>query len=91
MYYLQSRWKLENRELYYYGLRNRENLFHNRIPLSAGQAAVLASLPRELSDKEKALLGPLLGVQVVPPEMRKKFPEVSPKPSSAGTAVPTIF
>lgn len=34
MFYLQSRWKLEGKKLYYYGLRNRENLFRNQVSVS---------------------------------------------------------
>ena len=34
MYFLQNRWRLEGNALQYYGLRNRENLFRNRIRLS---------------------------------------------------------
>ena len=30
IYYIQNRWKLENNKLYYYGLRNKENLFNLR-------------------------------------------------------------
>ena len=31
MFFLQNRWKLQGRTLYYYGLRNRENLLRRRI------------------------------------------------------------
>ena len=31
MYYLQNRWKLEENKLYYYGLRNKENMFKNTV------------------------------------------------------------
>ena len=56
-YVLQSRWRLEGRKLYYYGLRNRENLFHNEIRVSKKQAAIIATLPRTLSKLEQRLLG----------------------------------
>ena len=65
-YVLQSRWRLEGRKLHYYGLRNRENLFHNEIRVSKKQAAIIATLPRTLSKLEQRLLGRLLGQQVVP-------------------------
>ena len=32
MYCIQSRWKLENRKLHYYGLRSAPNLFKNAGP-----------------------------------------------------------
>ena len=52
-YVLQSRWRLEGRKLHYYGLRNRENLFHNEIRVSKKQAAIIATLPRTLSKLEQ--------------------------------------
>ena len=73
-YVLQSRWRLEGRKLYYYGLRNRENLFHNEIRVSKKQAAIIATLPRTLSKLEQRLLGRLLGQQVVPAEQLVKVP-----------------
>ena len=33
MYVLQSRYKIENSSLHYYGLRNKENLFNNVMNL----------------------------------------------------------
>lgn len=65
MYYLQHRWKLENTSLYYYGLRNKENLFHNKISLSKKQQKIVSLLPKELSSQEKDILKDLLNVQVV--------------------------
>ncbi len=74
MYILQSRWLLKNRRLQYYGLRSGENLFKNVIRLSRGQASIIASLPRELSDKEKRTLGKLLGQQIVTLEELRRIP-----------------
>lgn len=65
MYVLQNRWVLEDRTLIYYGLRNKEKLFHNRIKLSRKQASIVAALPKELSEFEKKHLGALLGAQIV--------------------------
>ena len=65
MYYIQSRWKLENRKLHYYGLRNAPNMFKNDIAVSKKQAKILASLPRELNPKELSVLEKLIGKQVV--------------------------
>lgn len=65
MYHLQTRWKVEGRGLYYYGLRNKENLFRNRVPVNRAQLAILSALPKELTQEEEAILGKLLGTQVV--------------------------
>lgn len=74
MHDLQSRWKLDGRKLVYYGLRNRENLFKNTIPLTKKQQGIIAALPCKLTEEEKQILGPLLGVQVVPREQKKLIP-----------------
>lgn len=75
MYVLQSRWKLENRKLHYYGLRSLPHLFENDLFVSKKQAELLASLPRELSEKELSLLKKLLGKQVVPVQERRSIPQ----------------
>jgi len=49
VYQLQSRRRPEGNALIYYGMRNRESLFRDSVRLSARQAAVIGSLPRELS------------------------------------------
>ncbi len=74
MYYLQNRWKLDRNTLLYYGLRNRENMFKNRIRLRKKQQKVIASLPRDLTEEEKILLGNLLHHQVVSKEELKRIP-----------------
>ena len=65
MYYLQNRWKLENKKLHYYGLRNTPNMLKNDIVLSRKQAAIIATLPRRLNDDERLVIKPFLGKQVV--------------------------
>lgn len=75
MYDLQSRWKLENRKLHYYGLRSLPYLFENDISVSKKQAEILASLPRELNEKELSLLKKLLGKQVVPVQEQRIVPK----------------
>lgn len=74
MYCLQSRWKLEGNQLYYYGLRNRGRMFRNSVRLSRKQRNIIAALPKELGIAEKKALGGLLGVQVVPQEEVRKIP-----------------
>lgn len=75
MYTLQSRWKLEGKALYYYGLRNRENMFRNRIRLTAKQRAIVSALPKELTEREKRALKGLLGEQVVPQDRLRTVPK----------------
>lgn len=65
MFYLQSRWKLEGKKLYYYGLRNRENLFRNEVSVSKKQRVIIENLPKELTEAEKKCLGKLIGQQIV--------------------------
>ncbi|MBQ6877514.1 MAG: hypothetical protein IJO22_03820 [Oscillospiraceae bacterium] len=74
IYYIQNRWKLENNKLYYYGLRNKENLFKNSVKLSEKQKNVIFSLPKELSEDEKKILGKLLDNQIVTFENLKHTP-----------------
>lgn len=75
MYCLQSRWKLENRKLHYYGLRSAPNLFKNDIAVSKKQAEILASLPRELDPQELSVLEKFIGTQVVPERAKKPVPQ----------------
>ena len=75
MYYLQSRWKAEGKKLVYYGLRNRENLFHNEIRLSKKQQKLIRELPRELDAQQKKILGKLLGTCVVQENALRKVPK----------------
>ncbi|MBP3571521.1 MAG: hypothetical protein J6M42_06130 [Clostridia bacterium] len=74
MYHLQSRWRLEGRVLRYYGLRNKPNMLRNTVRLSRKQKSVLERLPCDLTDKEKKLLGGLIGVQVVTAEEKRRIP-----------------
>ena len=74
MYHLQSRWRLEGRVLRYYGLRNKPDLLRNTVRLSRRQKSVLERLPCELTDREKKLLGGLIGVQVVTAEEKRRIP-----------------
>lgn len=75
MYVLQDRWKLENNALQYYGLRNRPNMFRNRIRLNKKQIAIIKKLPCELTPAEMKILGGLAEVQVVKAENRKRTPK----------------
>ena len=61
MHYLQNRWKLENNTLYYYGLRNKENLFKNKVRLTSGQREIISALPKVLSEDDKVFVNELIG------------------------------
>ncbi len=65
MHYLQNRWVQDGRRLTYYGLRSKKHMFRNTCRLTRRQADIIASLPRELSRRERSALGRLLGTQVV--------------------------
>ncbi len=65
MYCLQSRWKLEKDGLVYYGLRNKANLFKNKIRLSRRALEIIGALPKELTEDEKKVLAKVLNKQVV--------------------------
>ena len=65
MFYLQNRWKAENRRLRYYGLRCKPNMFKNVVKLTKAQEDVIKKLPCELSSDEIKTLKNLIGNQVV--------------------------
>ncbi len=74
-YFLQSRWKIEDKKLYYYGLRNGKNLFKNSVKISAKQKEIISSLPKELSETEKRILKNLLDTQIVNENNLIKIPK----------------
>lgn len=65
MYHLQNRWKLARNNLIYYGLRNKENMFKNKLRLTKKQVGIISLLPKVLTDNELAVLGNLVGEQIV--------------------------
>lgn len=75
MYFIQNRWKLEKNKLRYYGLRSIPNLFKNEITVSKKQAAILSTLPRQLNEKDFAVIRPFIGKQVVAEEKLKFIPQ----------------
>lgn len=79
-YFLQNRWVIEDGALYYYGLRNRDDLFNNKVRITKKQLNIIRTLPRDLSDNEIRILGKLIGVQVVTKE------EVRPMPKNLSEA-----
>lgn len=65
MYYLQSRWKIENQSIYYYGMRKKPDLLKNKIHLSKTERDVLHLLPKELDIQELKILNRLIKQQIV--------------------------
>ncbi len=74
MYDIQSRWKLENNTLKYYGLRNQPNLFKNTVKLTKKQKTIIKKLPCELSTDEISILKNLIGAQIVKSEDKRAIP-----------------
>ena len=74
MYDLQSRWKLENGVLRYYGLRNQPHMFQNTVKLTKKQKALVDKLPSKLTTDEIRVLKGLVGVQIVKSEDKKAVP-----------------
>ena len=74
VYYIQNRWKLEKRKLHYYGLRNAPDIFNNDIAISKQQAAIIATLPRQLNSNELTIINNLLGKQIVSHDELKVIP-----------------
>ena len=74
MYCLQNRWKLENKRLRYYGLRNKSVMFKNVVKLTAKQAKIVSRLPCELTDRECKCVGKLIGVQIVEENAKRVTP-----------------
>ena len=75
MYILQSRYKIENSFLHYYGLRNKENLFNNLIKLNKKQLEIINRLPKDLSIEEKRILGnKILDIAVVEEKKYRQIP-----------------
>ena len=75
MYDLQNRWKLQGGELHYYGLRNRADMFKNKLKLTKKQIAVIERLPCELEEEELAAVKPMLGVQIVKADKKRRTPK----------------
>lgn len=65
---MQNRWKLEDKYLVYYGLRNKDNLFNNKVKLSRKQKEIVDKLPKCLTAKELLILKNLIGTQIVTKE-----------------------
>lgn len=75
MYYIQSRWKLNNNYLIYYGLRNKKDLFNNKIKLNNKEINIIKSLPKKLTANELKTLSKLINNQIVKKEDLKYIPK----------------
>lgn len=62
---LQSRWKLDNNKLTYYGLRNKKYMFNNIFKLNKKELDIVKSLPKELNENEKLIIKKLIDNEVV--------------------------
>ncbi|MBE6870933.1 MAG: hypothetical protein E7491_03190 [Ruminococcaceae bacterium] len=65
IYTLQNRWRIEEKGLYYYGLRCGENMFKNSIAVSTKQRHILKLLPKSLSENEIKILKPLIDKNII--------------------------
>lgn len=74
MYYLQNRWRLEDRKLKYYGLRNKSVMFKNTVKLSNKQVKIIKMLPCELDSAQLKALAKLVGTQIVRKNELKRTP-----------------
>lgn len=74
MYFLQTRWKKEQNVLQYYGLRNKEKMFQNRIKLKKKQVSIIDKLPCELTSEEIKIVRNLIGDIIVEEHKVKVVP-----------------
>lgn len=74
-YDLQSRWKIEDHCLKYYGMRSKPNIFKNKYHLNDLQRSIVARLPAVLSDAEMEAVKPFLGIQIVPAAQKRTIPK----------------
>ena len=76
MFVLQSRWKEKGNKFFYYGLRNKGQMFKNEIKVNKKQLDIIHSLPRELNEEENKAISKLIrfGV-VVKEEQYHKIPK----------------
>lgn len=74
MYYLQARYKLENNYLVYYGLKNKNELFQNRLKVNKEEIEIIKKLPSFLSKEEEKRAKKLLGKYIVKKDALKIIP-----------------
>lgn len=74
MYYLQNRWKLDGKNLVYYGIRLGENLNKNRIKLTRNEAKIISCLPKDLTEKERKKLQKVINFGAISKNPPQKTP-----------------
>ncbi len=65
MFVLQSRWKEKGNKFFYYGLRNKGQMFKNEIKVNKKQLDIIHSLPKELNEEESKAISKLIKFGVV--------------------------
>lgn len=65
MFVLQSRWKEKGNKFFYYGLRNKGQMFKNEIKVNKKQLDIIHSLPKELNEEESKTISKLIKFGVV--------------------------
>ena len=91
MYDIQSRWKLENGILRYYGLRNLPVTFKNTVKLTKKQKEIIEKLPCELTSDEIGILKNLIGVQIVKSEDKRAIPRALDEARFCKTCIANDF
>ncbi len=65
MFVIQSRWKEKGDKFFYYGLRNKGQMFKNEIKVNKKQLEIIHSLPKELNEEEIKAISKLIKLGVV--------------------------
>ena len=91
MYDIQSRWKLENGIMRYYGLRNQPVTFKNTVKLTKKQKEIIEKLPCELTSDEIGILKNLIGVQIVKSEDKRAIPRALDEARFCKTCIANDF
>ena len=65
MFVLQSRWKEKGNKFFYYGLRNKGQMFKNEIKVNKKQLDIIHALPKELNEEESKAISKLIKFGVV--------------------------
>jgi hypothetical protein len=65
MFVIQSRWKEKGDKFFYYGLRNKCQMFKNEIKVNKKQLEIIHGLPKELNEQEIKAISKLIKFGVV--------------------------
>lgn len=75
MYYLQNRWKADEKKLIYYGIRAGENLNKNVLRINKKQAQIISALPKDLPNGEIKVLKKVIASGAVSESEPKRTPK----------------